>query len=552
MRRAIERVKGAFRRHRSFRIALIVLGSLVLLGVVLDAGFDRPLRGILEGRLNRTLVGYQASVGRADFHLIDLALELDDTSITQDAHPDPPVLIVPRLRMSVRWRDLLRARVVADATFDGPVIHAKVEQLRNENRDFVPIQERGWQHALQSIYPLKVNELVINDGTLVYEAEASGYRPLHLSDVRFHATNIRNIQSRERTYPSTLHAEGNVFDLGRFVIDGHADFLAEPLPGVSGKLELQQVELAYFEPLARPLGLSINAGFLSGRGSVEWAPGVQTVDLDAVEITGAAVEYASGAGPTPEAAAVGDKITDIAKDSLNKPEIHYRVKQLLVRDGTLGVVNKTQDPPYRLEFSHANFDLTNLSSRAEDGPAVASLEAAFMGSGAMTANMTFYPEGESANFEGKVAVVHTPLASLNDVLRARGKFDVAKGTFELYSEFSVRDGMIDGWVKPLFRDVDVYESEQDKNKNVFRQMYEGVVGGLAKLLENRQDKVATVTSLKGPVKDPHANAVQVLSGLLKNAFVEAIMPGFRQEIHRIEPVKYRAAVKREKKEARPQ
>jgi len=41
---------------------------------------------------------------------------------------------------------------------------------------------------------------------------------------------------------------------------------------------------------------------------------------------------------------------------------------------------------------------------------------------------------------------------------------------------------------------------------------------------------------------------QALGGLLKNAFVKAILPGFRREIHRVEPVKYRAAMKREKKD----
>jgi hypothetical protein len=536
------------RRHPKLRIALIVLGVLLVTAVVLDVALDRPLRGIVERRLNQTLVGYKANVGRTNFHLNGLALELFDTAIVQEAHPDPPVLRVPRLRMSVHWRDLLLARIVADATFDRPTMHVDLEQFQEERKDPVPMTERGWQHALQSIYPLKINELLIHDGTVVYEDQAAGYRPLHLSHLQFEATNIRNIRSRQHTYPSTLHADAQVFDVGRLIIDGHADFLAEPIPGVQGKIDLQQVELSYFEPMAQPLGLTIKEGFLSGIGTVEWAPAIKTVDLDVVEITGASAEYASGAGPTPQAQAATRRISEVAESSLNNPEVHYRVKQVVVRNGTLAVVNKVQNPPYRLEFSHANLVMSNFSSRSEDGPAEAQLEAAFMGAGAMTGNMTFFPEGEHANFEGKIAIDHTPLASLNDVLRARGNFDVAKGTFELYSEFRVRDGTIDGWVKPLFRDIDVYESEQDKHKNVFRKMYEGVVGGVAKVLQNRQGKVATVTSLKGPVEDPKANTVQVLGGLLRNAFVQAILPGFRQEIHRIEPVKYRAALKREKKD----
>jgi hypothetical protein len=134
---------------------------------------------------------------------------------------------------------------------------------------------------------------------------------------------------------------------------------------------------------------------------------------------------------------------------------------------------------------------------------------------------------------------------MNDILRARGKFDVAKGTFELYSEVRIRDGAVKGYVKPLFKNVEVYESEQDKDKNVFRKAYEGLVGGAAKLLKNDRDEIATITSLDGPLENPKANSMQALQGLLRNAFVKAILPGFRNEIFHREPYKYRAAMKKE-------
>jgi hypothetical protein len=111
--------------------------------------------------------------------------------------------------------------------------------------------------------PLKVNELRVEHGTLTYQDD-SGFRPLHISDVDLVAGNIRNVHSAERQYPSRIHAEGWVFDAGRAVIDGHADFLAEPTPGVSGRLELNQVELTYFEPIAQRLGFTVHQGFLSG------------------------------------------------------------------------------------------------------------------------------------------------------------------------------------------------------------------------------------------------------------------------------------------------
>jgi hypothetical protein len=428
-------------------------------------------------------------------------------------------------------------------------VHANLVQLAEENRDPVPLSERGWQRALESIYPLKINELRIRNGALAYQDD-SGFAPLYLTGVDLLAGNIRNIRSPERQYPSTVHAEGWVFDVGRAVIDGHADFLAEPTPGVAGTLELQRVELSYFEPIARRLGFTVRQGFVSGTGQVEVAPGVQTVDVDSIVITAAVVDYLQGGAPTPVGREVGQTITRVARGAMNDPEVRYRVRELRMDNGTVGIVNRLQDPGYRLFISNADFVAANLSSRAEDGPARVKLRGAFMGSGSAAGDATFHPEGKQANFEARVAIQETHLASLNDVLREKGKFDVTRGKFSLYSEVRVRDGYVRGYVKPLFEGVDVYDHEQDKHKSVLRKMYEGIVGGVAKLLENDRGQVATVASLDGPVADPKADTMQIIGGLLKNAFVKAILPGFQDQLARLNPLKHRSDRKKEAKESK--
>jgi hypothetical protein len=280
---------------------------------------------------------------------------------------------------------------------------------------------------------------------------------------------------------------------------------------------------------------------------VEVAPRITAVDLENVEIASATVDYVHGEAPTPLARKTGKEITRVAKESINNPERLIRVRRMRLKDGTIGVVNKAENPPYRLYFSNADFELTNMSSRAEDGPAKVALKGSFMGSGAVDAKAIFFPEGKDANFEAKLAIKDTQLKSLNDLLRAKGKFDVAEGTFSLYSQVRVQNGAVEGYVKPLFSDIKIYDSEQDRNKNPFRKMWEGIAGGIAKILENRHGEVATVTSLKGPVEDPHANAMQILGGLVRNAFIRAILPGFRQEVARLEPLKVRKERKEDEK-----
>ncbi len=554
MHRLVPRPRDSVRKRffarypRTRRAILIGLGVVVFLGVILDVGLDAPLRSVVERRINQSLVGYTASLGDLNFHLIGLSLDMKNLVVRQQAHPDPAVLQLPRFKIGISWRDLFYAHLVADAQLDDPAIHANLQQLSEENRDQVPFKQRGWQQALEAIYPLKINELRIRNGTMVYQDD-SGFRPLFLSGVDIVAGNIRNVRSPDRQYPSTIHAEGWVFDVGRAVIDGQANLLAEPTPGVKGAMELDRVELSYFEPLVEKLGLTVRRGFVDARGRVEVGPGVQIVEVDSLVITAAAVDYRQGLAPTPEAQQAGTRISEAAQYALAHPESAFRVKSLRMDNGTIGIINQSPAGDYRLFVANADLEVKNVSSRAEDGPAVAELRGAFMGSGTAAATATFYP-GDSPQFDAKIEIEKTKLKSLNEMLRAKGNFDVSEGTFSLYSKVEVKDHYIHGYVKPLFDDVKVYDSQQDKNENVLHKMYEGIVEGVAKILENKHGEVATVASLDGPVENPKANTMQVIRGLLRNAFVKAILPGFQDQIARLEPAKYRAVRKKEEKEKR--
>ena len=63
-----------------------------------------------------------------------------------------------------------------------------------------------------------------------------------------------------------------------------------------------------------------------------------------------------------------------------------------------------------------------------------------------------------------------------------------------------------------------------------KRLYEKIAGGLSHLLENQpRDEVATVVNLSGTVEDPDTSLWEVAGRLVKNAFIEAILPGFDRE-----------------------
>jgi hypothetical protein len=117
--------------------------------------------------------------------------------------------------------------------------------------------------------------------------------------------------------------------------------------------------------------------------------------------------------------------------------------------------------------------------------------------------------------------------TLNPVLRAYGDTDVHHGKFALFSELSVKNDRIDGYVKPLFQDVDAYDPKKDKDKALSSRLYKAVIDGVTSLLENvPRDEVATKGDVSGPVDNPHASTWQIIGKLVQNAFFNAILPGF--------------------------
>jgi uncharacterized protein DUF748 len=506
---------------------IVVLGGLALLVALVASHFDDYLRRTLEAKMNQHLKGYTVTVGHAHLSPFNLSVTLQRLIIRQQANPEPPVADIPQLTTSVEWRELLSFHLVADAVFAQPRIHVNLPQLRSENRDQMDVKDRGWQQALESIYPLKFNLIEVRDGDLVY-LDTDPDHPLHVSHWNFTASNIRNIRS-QGTYPSPIHSDGVIFDTGRGVLDGHADFLAEPFPGVHALYQVSSVPLERLGALSAKENLSLKGGILSSHGEFEYAPRHKEVHIADVTVRSLNLDYIHTAATAPAEKARGRQVAAVAKDQT--PPIPMLIDRLQLTGSRLGVVSRASDHPFKAWVDSANLVVTNLSTGFRQGPAKARLDGRFMGSGKAHGTATFRQARNGPDFNFAIAVEGASLPSLNDIFRSYGKFDVAAGTFSVYSEIKVHNGRIDGYVKPLFKDVKVYDPEQDKKKPVLKKLYEKVVGGLSHILENHpRDQVATVADLSGTIDDPNTSAWEIAVRLVSNAFVKAILPGFDREL----------------------
>lgn len=509
-----------------------LMAGLTVLLFVASFFVDEPMRRSMERKMNQSLTGYTVRLPRLHFRLLGLSVTLSDLTVSQQAHPDPPVAVFPTLHASVQWRELLTGHIVSDFLLKKPRIRVNLPQLRKEVSDPTPLKDRGWQQAVEAIFPLKINLLRVDDGDVIYIDE-DPKRPLHIAHLTLRASNIRNIHSKERTYPSPVHAEGVIFETGRGVVDGHADFLAAPFAGVHVIYKAAAVPLDNLRPISARSNLILKGGSLDSEGEVEYAPKAKLVHIKDLTVAGLHLDYLHTQQTATAETARKEKVAAAAKDAGDKGVV-LKLDKLDLVQSNLGLVNRAKNPPYRMFLSDANLHLTNLSNQFGQGPAVAKLRGKFMGSGPAVAYYHSRPNPSGPDFDVDLAIEDTALTAMNDILRAYGKFDVTAGTFSFYSQLRVKNGQMTGYVKPLFSGMKVYDPEQDKQKSVFHKLYELIVGGIANLLENKQtNDVATQADISGPVGSAKASAWQIIARAFENAFVKAILPGFNRQVARV-------------------
>lgn len=505
----------------------IVLGGVLAILVLVGLVPNEPVRRSIEGKMNRSLEGYTARVGQARFQPLSFSLTLENVVIRQTAHPEPAILVVPTLHASVHWRELFFLRVVADFRIDRPRGYVNLPQLREEIADEVPVKDKGWEQAVEGIYPLKINLFRLLDGELTYIDDPA--RPLKLTHVDLRATNIRNIHSRERTYPSPIEASAVVFGAGKADLKGNADFLAEPHAGVRGQFHLTGIPLDYFKPVVKHWNAVVSGGTLTAAGEIEFAARVRRLSLPEITVERAKIGYVR---EPPAAAEKGIVPTANRKATDGSgPRWDLRLDRFRVADTELELTDRTRNPSYRLFVTRVSADVDGLATEPPGHTAQARAHGKFMDAGDVAVAATFQPKARSADLNIKVEVSGTPMPKLNDLFRAYGKFDVYAGEFSLYSELRVHEGYMRGYVKPIFKDVEIYDKRQDAQKPFLKKVYEGVVDAASKLLKNpRHDQVATSTTVEGPVGNAKSSTWEVLGGLLENAFIKAILPGFDRQV----------------------
>jgi hypothetical protein len=508
-----------------------ILGGLTLfLGLALilvDVWIAGPMRDWAERVMNANLKGYTVRLAKVRPHLWRLAFDLDDLVLVQNTHPNPPVANFGVLKFSLIAKELLRFKVAGDLTLVHPALHINLAQIEEAAFSEVSLKDRGWQNAVESIYPFKLDRVKVQDGSLVYLSSATASKPLQFTQVSMVAENVRNVAAAKGTFPSPVNMEGVLFETGKVGFRGAADFLRQPYAAAQGEIRMERVPLDRLNPLAKDYQLRTTGGLLSMKGSLEYTPESQMAHLREVLFENLRVDYVTSKATRTMEKEHGKQAVRLAKRVRNAPHLRLQLDSLKLTNSEIGFVNEATRPPYRLFLSSVNLDLANLSNQGDQGRSRFLARGAFMGSGTTTLSGGARPTASPADFDVQLRLDAARLTSLNAFLQAHADVDVAKGVFSVYTEITVKDQKLNGYIKPLLRDLKIYEKAKDQGKPFRKRVKMHVLQFLANLFRNHSShEVATVVRISGSTRDPIISEWEAIRRLIGNGFSDAILPGF--------------------------
>jgi hypothetical protein len=243
---------------------------------------------------------------------------------------------------------------------------------------------------------------------------------------------------------------------------------------------------------------------------------------------------------SPELIFTKDKaeIGDVKKDTtdfriLLKALMPLKVNRFEVNDGAIHYADNTSQPKIDISLKQTHIlalNLTNVINNKIELPSTVTAQASVY-EGSLNFNMKLNALAAYATFELNAEIKNTNLVLLNDFLKAYGNFDVNRGTFSLYTEMAAKDGKFVGYIKPIITDLKVLGS-QDRHDSFFQKIWESIVGAVGFVFKNQnKDQLATKVTIKGNFKDPKTNTLDAVWEVLRNAFIQALMPSIDNEIN---------------------
>ncbi len=208
----------------------------------------------------------------------------------------------------------------------------------------------------------------------------------------------------------------------------------------------------------------------------------------------------------------------------------FKINSAIIQDGSVHFRSYQSKKPVDVYLSHFDGTIDNLGNIKNDLnplPATVHATAMAMDQAKLELIMTLDPFSYHPTFHLLLRLIGLDVTKINDLAITYGKFDFKRGFFDLVVEADSREGVISGYVKPLFRDLKVFSLRQDiKGGDILQVFWQALVGAVAAVFKNQShDQFGTVIPFSGEVGGTTSTDIlSTIGNVLRNAFVRAYLP----------------------------
>ncbi len=198
-------------------------------------------------------------------------------------------------------------------------------------------------------------------------------------------------------------------------------------------------------------------------------------------------------------------------------------------DGTIAYKDFSHKPEVDLSIYNLNARVTNLRNVEDKNAALPSTVTArgkSIGSGNLTVDghMNILRPVPDMDIKGKLESINLP--AMNSYARSFAGIDFNSGNLNIYSDLTVKNGKVSGFIKPLATNVDLINKKDDG----IDVLWESVVSVVMEIFTNQQkDQFGTQVQLEGDLNNPQTDFWSTLNGIVRNAFVKAYSNTVKEE-----------------------
>ncbi len=211
------------------------------------------------------------------------------------------------------------------------------------------------------------------------------------------------------------------------------------------------------------------------------------------------------------------------------------INQLKVNNAAIHYKDFFNDQPIDLKLDSIYVKANNLSNVINDKdsfPANVTLNSRFFETGRMRFTSELNVLKNVPDMDLDLTIEDVDITNVNQVFEKYLKFDFATGYFNNYLEFKIYDGAYLGYVKPIFKNVNVYEKEQDKNDKPIQKIIELAGEVSTSIFSNpKKEQLALKVPFEGKMEKLSIQTFFSIKTFLKNAFFEALKPTLDKEIN---------------------